>query len=181
MSISQRKLIREKVVAILATPPITGVVGGVFTNRQKRVSREECPVILVYTKSESAVKGIEAPRQMKRTLKLVVEVGVYKEQDAVDDTLDDISEEIEQRLMRNETLDGLASDLLLSDTEIDFITDSESEVGALRVTFDIDYWTDAPIEQLDLDDYERYQAKYIPPNATPDTEPMLDESEVPQV
>lgn len=177
----ERKLIREKVAAILGTPAITGVLA-VFQNRQARVAPEEMPCILVYTKSESAEEAIAAPRQYRRTLKLVVEI-VRMDVSAtdVDDFLDTVADEIEQRLFQNETLDGLASDTKLSDTEIDFITDSENEVGFCRLTFDVTYWTQAPREQPNLDAFERYHSDIKVSPSTPTTVPMKDDTELPQV
>lgn len=177
----ERKNIRAKVAAILSTPTIPGI-GAVFPSRQSRVAPEEMPCILVYTKSESAEEGISAPRQYRRTLKLVTEI-VRMDVNAtpVDDFLDTVADEIEQRLFKNETLDGLASDTKLSDTEIDFITDAENEIGFCRLTFDVTYWTNAPREIPDLDAFERYNSTVKVKGSTPDTPPMIDETELPQV
>lgn len=177
----ERKNIRAKVAEILGTIPIPGI-NGVFPSRQARVAPEEMPCILVYTKSESAEEGIAAPRQYKRTLKLVTEVvRIDVGPTAVDDFLDTVADEIEQRLFKNETLDGLASDTKLSDTEIDFVTDAENEIGFCRLTFDVTYWTNAPREIEDLDAFERYQSVTKVAGSTPDTPPMIDDTELPQV
>jgi hypothetical protein len=178
----ERKAIREKVAAILgASPPIQGITK-IFENRQRRVAAEECPCILIYTKSESANVEIEAPRQYKRILKLVVEIiRLDVNSQDVDDFMDIAADEIEQRLFLNETLDELASDTLLSDTEIDFVTDSEGEYGFCRLTFDVSYWTNSPRERTDLDNFERYHSEIKVEGSTPDTVPMVDDTELPQV
>lgn len=178
---SDRKLIRQKVADILTTPGITGIVS-VFKNRQQRVAAEELPALIIYTKSESAEISNVAPREYKRTLKLAVDIA-YMDKDAArpDDFIDDTAQEIEQRLFRNETLDGLASDLFLSDTEIDFNTDSENETGLCRLTFDVIYYTKAPIEQPNLNPFERYEAEYKLPGSTPTTPQDIDITELPQV
>jgi len=178
---SDRKDIREKVFDILSTPAITGVAS-VFKNRQARLAPEELPAIIIYTKSESAEISNVAPREYKRTMKMAVDVAKIDVSTVLtDDFLDDAAEEIEQRLFQNETLDGLASDLFLSDTEIDFITDAENEIGLLRLTFDVIYYTKAPIEQPGLEAFERYEAEIRLPTATDDTPKDIDQTELPQV
>ena len=176
----QRKLIRHKVADILSEPVISNIKK-VFSNRQARVSADEVPCVIVYTKSEKSEIGIQAPRQYTNTLALVVLIQVlHNDNPLVDDLLDEISEEVRQRLFKNETLDGLAADLKLADTEIDFITDSEAEIGACRMTFDVTYWDDAPKEVSGLDDFLRYHAEYPIVGSTPETVPIEDDSEVPQ-
>lgn len=178
----QRQLIRKKVADLLSTPPIP-LVKGVHVSRQVRVSADETPCILIYTKSESADEWVAAPREYKCTLKLVVEacaINFTSEGKSVDDLLDELSEQIRQRLFQNETLDGLASDTKLSDTEIDFITDSEDEIGVCRTTFDVTYSEASPKEQSGLDNFETYHAEYKVDGSTPATVPMIDESELDQ-
>lgn len=176
----QRKLIRYKALEVLSVPMIPSVLAS-FANKQSRVAQEEMPCIIVYTKSEKSEIGIQAPRQYLNTLQLVIEIAVsYQQGDRPDDLLDDISEEVRQKIFRNETLDGLVSDSKLSDTEIDFVTDSEVEIGVCRMTFDVTYWDDAPKEQPGLDDFLRYHAEYHVAGSTEDTIPMEDDSEVPQ-
>lgn len=177
---SDRKDIRAKVSDILSTPGITGVAS-VFKNRQQRLAPTDLPAIIIYTKSESAEIDIVAPREYKRTLKLAVDIAcIDTSAVSVDDFLDDTADVIEQRLFQNETLDGLASDLKLSDTEIDFITDSENEIGLCRLTFDVTYYSKAPVEQPNLAPFERYSAEYKLPTATPTTPKDTDETELPQ-
>lgn len=168
---------------MLATPPIT--IGAhtlaVYQNRQARVQEGEKAILVVYAKNEAAEIFNEAPRLYERTLKLVVEVAIYDHTATdLDDLLDDISDEIEQRVFRNEYLDDLAKTTFLSDTEIDFITDSEVPIGVCRVTFDVIYQTDAPIEQPNLDAWERYHAETKVVGSTDDTEPMVDDTELEQ-
>lgn len=182
MRIHERQSIREHVAALLLSPPMHEDISGVYASRQARVHEEEKAVILVYTKSESAELSVAAPREYKRTLKLAVEVARFDQPSSeVDAFLDSIALEVETRVLKDETFGGLVADVVLSDTEIDFITDAENEIGVARLLFDIEYQTKAPREDFDLDAFERYRAEYEPPGATPETIPMVDETELPQV
>jgi len=177
----ERKQIRDFVAGLLASPSMHADISGVYPSRQARVHEEEKAVILVYTKSETVEVGVAAPREYQRTLKLAVEIARFDgAADDVDDFLDEIALEIEKRILKDETMGGLVADTLLSDTEIDFVADSEKEIGACRLTFDVIYQTQAPREDLTLDSFERYHADFVPPNATPDTVPVVDETELPQ-
>lgn len=168
----QRQEIRDKVVELLTG--IAEVNERVFPNRARRLFEEELPAILVYTKSETGEIGVQAPREYKRTLKLAIEI-VAKADEDLDNDLDDIAKEIETRLFRNETLDGLVSDVQYSDTEIEFEPEAQVPVGAARLTFDVEYWTEAPDEIPDLDDFEKAHIETLPEGATDDTEPAVDD------
>lgn len=170
----QRTEIRNAIVTLLSG--ISGVQQ-VYPSQTRRLYAAELPAILVYTKSEAAEIFIEAPREYKRTMKLAIEVVAKAgEEDDLDNTLDDICKEIETRIFRNETLNGLVSDLKYSDTEIDFVPDGDQPVGAGRITFDCEYFTLAPEEQVALDDWSKAHVEMLPEGAIEDdTEPAKDD------
>lgn len=172
-----RKQIRAAVAQLLQG--ISGVGSRVFESRSRQVWPEELPAILVYTRTETAEIFNESPREYKRTLQLAVEV-IAKGDENVDDTLDDLCQEIEHRIFQDDTLDNLVSDTILSDTEIDFVPDGEQPVGAARITFNVEYFTLAPEEQEGLDDFLRAHIETTPVPSTEDTEPAVDDVDLPQ-
>ena len=173
----QRKLIREAMVQLLTG--IEGIGDRVFESRARRLFPEELPAILVYTKSETAEIWVQGAREYKRTMKLAIEV-LAKADENVDDTIDDLCQEIEQRIFRKETLDGVTSDVKYSDTDIDFEPDAETPICAARLTFDCEYYTEAPEEQFGLDDFETAHVETKPAGSTDDTEPAKDDLEMEQ-
>lgn len=184
---SQRGDIREAIKAALTTPPISGIGTRVFTNRMRKVYPDEMPAVVIYTKSESAEIYIAAPREYKRTMKVAIEVfdkfddaGETTLEDDVDDRLDALAEQIEQRLYKDETLGGKVSDLKFSDSESDFMPEGEQPIGALRMTFDVEYFVLAPIEQTGLDAFE---TAHVETTIQPDTgqDPAVDDIELPQI
>ena len=175
---SQRRLIRDKVIDILTG--ITGVANAgaaVFGNRSKKVYPEEMPALIVYTRNEQAEIEVAAPRSYKRVLRLAVEVITdTKDDDArPDDVVDELCAEIERRLFLDETLSGLAADLRLSDTEMETNSDGETQHAAARITFEVDYWTDAPEEQTGLDDFLRVHSSMKVTGGVDDTVPATDD------
>jgi len=183
---TKRQTIRNKIKTILTTPAIAAIGPRVFTNRMRKVFPEELPCIIIYSKSESAEITVAAPRQYKRIMKLAIEIiDKWDESaeatldDTLDDRLDEIATEVEKRLYRNETLDGEVIDLLFSDIETDFVPEGEQPVGAMRLTFDVEYNVDAPDEQPGLDAWETAHAEFtIQPDGG--QEKAVDDIELPQ-
>lgn len=184
---TKRQAIRDKVKALLTTPAIAQVGARVYTNRMRKVYPEELPCIVIYSKSESAEINVAGPREYKRTMKLAVEIiDKYGDpsdttlEDSVDDRLDEIAAQVEQRLYRNETLDGEVSDLLFSDIETDFVVEGEQPVGAMRLTFDVEFIIEAPDTQPNLDAFEIAHVEIL---TQPDAgqEKTVDDIELPQV
>lgn len=179
--------IRTAILTLLTETPIPAIGSRVFTNRSRKLFPEELPAIVIYSKSESAEIYIEAPREYKRTLKLAIEIfdkydtgGETTLEDSVDDRLDAIADEIEQRIFRNETLDGDVSDIKLSDMESDYMPEGEQPIGAMRLTFDVEYFTYAPVDQPNLDAFERAHIETkVPPDLGQDA--AVDDVELPQI
>lgn len=183
---TKRQAIRNKIKTLLTTPVIAAIGTRVYTNRMRKVYAEELPCVIIYSKSESAEITVAAPRQYTRTMKLAVEIldkwdesSQTSLDDTVDDRLDEIANEIEKRLYRNETLDGEVIDLIFSDIEADFDPAGEQPIGVMRLTFDVQYNVDAPDEQLDLDPWEtaHVETTIQPDN---DQEKAVDDIELPQ-
>ncbi len=179
---SKREEIRAAVLAILegisqvTTGSGDAAISRIYTNRAKKLWPNELPAILIYTRSEASEIGVAAPRAYKRIMKLAIEI-VCKgaEESNFDDTIDTISEDVEQRIFRNETLNGLVSDILLSDTEMDYVMEGDQPIGAAVLTFNVEYWTDAPIEQPDLDDFTTVHSEITPQPQVEDTAPAIDD------
>ncbi len=181
---SQRKIIRAKIIEILkGIEGIADAGQSVFANRSRKVYPEEMPALIVYTRDEQAEIEIGAPRAYKRVLRMAVEIVTDTKDDAVapDDLVDDVTAEIERRMFRDETLTGLVSDVRLSDTEMETNSDGETMHAAARVTFEVHYWTDAPEEQIGLDDFERVHSEMLPTGSIDDdTEPATDDVTIDQ-
>lgn len=176
---SQRKQIRAFIVDLLKGIEGVAATGqAVFANRSRKVFPEEMPALIVYTRSEQAELGLEAPRSYERRLRVGIEIitDTKDDADSPDDVVDDIGAEIERRMFKDETLSGLVSDVRLSDTDMETNSDGETQHAASRITFEIHYWTDAPEEQTDLDDFETVHSEMLPSNAIEgDTEPAVDD------
>lgn len=149
-----RKLIRKKIVEILTGATDAGV--RVFPNASVPPAEEELPVILVYPRSESAGKYAESPRELERDLDLAIEIVAKGPEVNVDletpkegektleDILDDIADQIECAMSRDETLQGTADDSILTNTEFEFESVGGLPIGSARLTYSVTYFTMLP-------------------------------------
>jgi len=134
----ERTTIRNAIVTQLINASITGVGSNVFPTRFKPVFKNKMPLITVYTLSEDVVDNSKAVR-FDRELTVLVEA--YEEDSATtrtDEGLDNLAEEIEDALKdfkpNCKTID-------LVRTEIGIDSDSDTQIGVVRLIYIIRYST----------------------------------------
>lgn len=184
---TNRKTIRDKLVAVITAGvsdfggSVNPALGRVFENRMKPIWEAELPAVNVYGINESAEIFNVAPREYKRTLAVRIDV-VVKADENTDDAIDALTRKIEKILFMNETLDGVVSDVVLGDTEMELDTDGRSLTGLARMTWLVTYFTFAPGDEAleNLDDFERMHAKTVQTSATETTPTIEDEIELEQ-
>lgn len=142
-------------MALLSGQTLAGA--RVYGNRVRDLWDETMPCILVWTKDEPSEIYNSAPLEMKRTLRVVVEI-ITVVDDRVDDAMDDIAEVVENILANNPRLDELAGDCLLSSTDFDIDSTGEKLVGSTKITWDVPYFKYMP-EAQELDDLKTMNVK----------------------
>lgn len=151
----QRTLIRKAVVAMLESEGVKIAAGTPreqvvpwFENRVEAVFRDEYPLGIVYTfdeRNDTDHTRQTAPRETRRTLELVVEVGQrYVKETDLDDQLDDVALQVERALHRDDTLQCTAADCVYSRTEFSILPVGNTVIGTIRIFFDVEYYEDAP-------------------------------------
>ena len=156
---SQRKAIRNAVVALLQAGMSIGA-SKVFESRVVPTHYEELPAVTVYSLSEHNELFSAGAKQMRRTLRLAIEIAVQAVGN-VDDALDDLAEEVENIMRANEDLSGTCSDFLPRDVEIDLQPSGEQVIGGLRITYDVTYFTDEYADASGLDPFEQANTNYV--------------------
>mgnify|MGYP001239177860 CR=1 FL=1 len=135
---SKRKDIRDAIAALLLAPAIPKVVG-VFANRIELFDKSELPGVAIYSSDENAVPRDTSNSRYIRSMNLVVEV-IAQANSGLDDDLDEISDAIEERILGNQELGGLAVGIAYLSTEIVLEGESvQAAVGAARINFEIKY------------------------------------------
>ena len=131
-----RQSIRERIATDVTGLSTTG--SNVFQSRVYPVEDSSLPCLLVYTTSEeSEVTEIASPRPMTRFLNVIVRgvVGAT----TPDDTLDDISKEVEVALAGDVTINSLANNSFLSSTSIEFNSDGAKPSGTVMLNYIVEY------------------------------------------
>ena len=131
-----RQSIRERIATDVTGLSTTG--SNVFQSRFYPVEDASLPCLLVYTTSEeSEVTEIASPRPMTRLLNVIIQgvVGAT----TPDDTLDDISKEIEVAMAGDVTINDLADNSFLSSTDIEFNADGAKPIGTVMLNYVVEY------------------------------------------
>lgn len=149
--------IRRKFVELLTDR--TDVAERVFQNRARQLWPEELPAILVYSRNENITEFESAPRSVQRELRMAVEI-VAKADEAVDDQLDAIAEQVEAIIQADDTLGGTVSDCLISDVEMGVAGEGETVFGSAILTFRVVYFREVVAQPDELGDLETVNIQY---------------------
>ena len=131
-----RQSIRERIATDVTGLSTTG--SNVFQSRVYPVEDASLPCLLVYTTSEeSEVTEMASPRPMTRFLNVIVQgvVGAT----TPDDTLDDISKEVEVALAGDVSINNLANNSFLSSTTIEFNAEGAKPIGTVMLNYIVEY------------------------------------------
>lgn len=162
----QRTLIRQKVIALLAREKTPGEWPTIAESRvnSTRVTpywESELPAINVYNGTDRVDVYNQAPRQLRHDFSLIVECVADAMTDGLDDTLDALAREVERVISINDTLEGECADILLNNTEITIRENGDRFIGAARMEFRVEYYTNWPdAVDLELDNFETTDVQY---------------------
>lgn len=156
----ERKAIRKEVVGRLYNKTAAGK--NVRPNRSKPNWFEDTPAINVWFDRDELGKELStAPRLHERKITMYIECVVDGDDESeYSDILDDLCEEIEAILSRDDSLDSLAQDIIYRDTEFEYDAEGERLSSAARMIFDVTYTVFRPRDQKRLDDLEKIVSEY---------------------
>lgn len=133
----KRKSIRENIVSELTGLATTGT--NVFESRVYPI--QELPGICVYTlEEESEYRTVKPPRNIRRELVVAIEVYVKARQN-YDDTIDQISSEIEDALTDDIKRGGHAQDTRIISMNTEFSAEGEQHIAIMTLTVGVTYFT----------------------------------------
>jgi hypothetical protein len=155
-----RQRIRASVVVLLrrsvkdadgVTRWATSVGARVFDSRTAPLLLKSLPAIAVYTGVETidkehsalspAVGDIAEPRQLRRLLQLHLEIVAANS--PIADQFDQIAWQVEAVMENNPKLGSLVDSMMLTGCEPAFVSNQEGLIGALRLTYELAYYTPA--------------------------------------
>lgn len=133
----KRQLIRERVATTLTGLTTTG--SNVFQSRVYPIENTKLPCLLIYTREETSEPlTTNPPRAIEKILSLVIEAYV-KANANYDDTIDTITEEVEEALYGDRLINNLALDSFLVNTDISYNGEGDNPLGIVVMTFEITY------------------------------------------
>jgi hypothetical protein len=134
-----RKQIRDNVVTTVTG--LTTTTTKVYRSRVYPIASGKLPGLCVYTQSETVESAtLTRPRTKMRSLDVVIE-GYALANSNLDDTLDQISLEVEEAMVTDVTRGGKAKDTELTSVEIEQVGEGETQAGIVRMTFTVTYAT----------------------------------------
>lgn len=147
----QRQLIRQTVRKALLDK--TDAEDRVHATRVLPYRRQDLTVIAVYTLEESVAEDslTTAPRELERNVTLVIE-GWVTPGECVDDKMDSLAEQIETAMHCDPYFGGVVAESILDSTVTEYVVESDRESGLVILTYDVKYYSDAPIAPV-LDDF----------------------------
>lgn len=132
-----RRQIRERVATDLTGLSTTG--SRVFQTRIFNLEKSKLPCLLIYSEEEVAeISAMGNPRTVSRNLSLVIE-GYAKATSNLDDTLDQISKEVETAMAGDIKINDLATDSNLQDVSISYSGEGSKPIGVIRFVYLINY------------------------------------------
>jgi hypothetical protein len=133
----QRKTIRDNLKITLTGLDTTR--NNVFQSRIYPMSNSNLPGILIYNKSEEvSYASISIPRLQERVSAFEVEIYVKGTQN-YDDTLDQISLEVEEALSVDITRGGNAIDTRILSFDTDFSGDGDQPLAVCKLSVEVRY------------------------------------------
>jgi len=161
----KRKDIRNEVVSVLKRANIV-IAANILANRSIPYESKLLPAISVYTRAdEVAGEFSSAPRLLKKSLELIVEVVLQDQKDDVAaDRLDDLCEKVEDYLSSDDSLNGKCDDIYLSRVDFDFQGEQQekpmhSAVMVFTVLYN-DYEPRSRFLQGNINDFVGADAQY---------------------
>ena len=129
-----RQKIRNKFTALLKEIPAFN--SKVFESRVHQLVTNDMPCALVYSESEIIEKATKGSRPAIQ--KRFIETAVYafaKSQEHIENALDELTKDIEEKICSDPTLQGLVFETNLQNTVLKIDGEPNSPIGAARMSF----------------------------------------------
>jgi hypothetical protein len=116
----------------------------VYQARVYPLATADLPGLAIYTNAETSEEDEigGASRLLMRTLEIKID-GYSRRTSGLDDELDTICAEVEVAIMDDSTVQGLVSNLFISETSISFANEGDRPIGCASMTWNCVYFTEA--------------------------------------
>lgn len=134
-----RQQIRDRIVTNVTGLTTTGT--RVFKSRVYPLNADTMPALLVYSTSEdSEIDVMGSPGVLNRILSIAIE-GYVRNITVYDNLIDDICQEVEIAMAGDQTINGLAKNSFLANTEITYNSEGDQAIGVVTMNYVVQYRT----------------------------------------
>ena len=109
-------------------------------NVNPKVYDEQYPFIEVFTPIDDSELVSNSIRATGHNLKVIIDAATEADKEDIYDVLDDLAEEIETQVEKDETFGNLTSSLILTKTESDAVHEAKRTIGFIRLTYEGSYF-----------------------------------------
>ena len=168
-----RKYLRKKIQQLLKDANIPGVGQDVFSMRSIPTGVDSLPLILLYPKNETLDRFDEAPKRYRRSLDMIIEIQtVHDDDELLTDEMDDLAAKVEQVIEDDIVIEADVEHIELKTVAYDTEGDGQSPIGAVKMTYEIEYITE-PRSEVAHPDFNQadavWNANGHPDDSTKDT------------
>lgn len=161
---SRRKAIRKQIVKILKGRTDAGE--HVRAGRSETNWQETLPHVNVYIRGEDIQDDelAQAPRLLRHILNLEIEIiADGRDGEELLDRLDDLDDQVQICLSKDDTLDCTADDIILNNIEIETESEGSKPTGSIRLHYNVEYHEFHPRDARDqetLKDFKGIDAQW---------------------
>lgn len=134
-----RKQIRSYFETQLTGLASTG--SNVYESRIYPLVQAKLPALIVYTTTESSQEAAFGAQVVQHRVLTVTVEGYVRALANFDDSLDQIATEVEEAILDDRTLGGLANNTVLTSTDSQYSGEGEQPVGTIVLSFEVTYRT----------------------------------------
>jgi hypothetical protein len=136
MSTPKRQQIREAIKTMLLNNTDAGA--NVYSNRVSAFWKSELPSISIFMRDEALTPREMAKKNYIRKSNVLIEIHA-EANEGLDDTLDEINEQVEAILLADTGLMNTVQGLVFTDLEFEVANDASTNIGVLTLTLQITY------------------------------------------
>lgn len=127
-----RQQVRNKITEKVKT--VSDLKNSTFESRVYELAQKDLPAALIFTENELLEKMTVQNKIQKRMVETVVYL-FARSDDHIENALDELSEKVENAILLDQTLGGLAVETFLDNTSLLIGGDPDAPTGASRMSF----------------------------------------------
>lgn len=135
---NQRSLIRNIVAARIVALQLDL---NVFKSRKFALQELELPAVIVSIDNEQSEVSSQSGKELKKSAQLSIEILIDAEESKLDEKLDQITAQIEEVILSDESLNDSVDHCILKSTDTALVREGEIDLGLARMNYEVTYYS----------------------------------------